>query len=86
MERPIRQETLIDRGVVRSRLPVEAAVFGRGHALHKLTEEAHPLQDGIAVTFRQRHRGLSAYKRLQNLEVSQFPIDLEMSCVLFCES
>jgi phage terminase large subunit-like protein len=29
MGRPIRQETLIHRGVVRSRLPVEAAVLGR---------------------------------------------------------
>jgi hypothetical protein len=27
--RPIRQETLMDRGVVRSRLQVEAAVLGK---------------------------------------------------------
>ena len=46
MGRPIRQETLIDRGVVRSRLPVEAAVLGRGARTDHLWDRSLPPATG----------------------------------------
>jgi hypothetical protein len=59
MGRPIRQETLIDRGVVRSRLPVEAAVLGKPKPPeqkepdpYRPVDEVCDLQRDISVNFK----------------------------------